>query len=79
MTEEQKQAENLEEAVENLSEEQDVSLETEEHEVVAAENQEQEAQSTENEEIFAAFQQENANLKQLLDDKSQQADLAKAQ
>jgi molecular chaperone GrpE len=35
--------------------------------------------STENEEIFAAFQQENANLKKLLDEKSQQADLAKAQ
>lgn len=33
----------------------------------------------ENEEIFAAFQQENASLKQLLDDKSQQANLAKAQ
>ncbi|MEM7590794.1 MAG: nucleotide exchange factor GrpE [Cyanobacteria bacterium P01_A01_bin.83] len=35
--------------------------------------------SDENEKIFAAFQQENANLKQLLDEKSQQADLAKAQ
>ncbi len=35
--------------------------------------------STENEEIFAAFQQENANLKKLLDEKSQQADVAKAQ
>ncbi|MGB5633595.1 MAG: nucleotide exchange factor GrpE [Waterburya sp.] len=35
--------------------------------------------SDENEEIFAAFQQENANLKQLLDEKSQQADLSKAQ
>ncbi|MEM8718648.1 MAG: nucleotide exchange factor GrpE [Cyanobacteria bacterium P01_G01_bin.39] len=35
--------------------------------------------SDENEEIFAAFQQENANLKQLLDEKSQQADLTKAQ
>ncbi len=35
--------------------------------------------SDENEEIFAVFQQENASLKQLLDDKSQQADLAKAQ
>ncbi len=35
--------------------------------------------SDENEEIFAAFQQENANLKQLLDEKSQQAELSKAQ
>ena len=35
--------------------------------------------SSENEEIFAAFQQENSNLKKLLDEKSQQADLAKAQ
>ena len=36
-------------------------------------------ESLDNEEIFAAFQQENANLKKLLDEKSQQADLAKAQ
>ena len=35
--------------------------------------------SSEQEEIFAAFQQENANLKQLLDEKSSQADLTKAQ
>ena len=35
--------------------------------------------SSEQEEIFAAFQQENANLKQLLDEKSNQADLTKAQ
>ena len=35
--------------------------------------------SHENDEIFTAFQQENANLKQLLDEKSQQEDLAKAQ
>ncbi len=35
--------------------------------------------SSEQEEIFAAFQQENANLKKLLDEKSNQADLAKAQ
>jgi molecular chaperone GrpE len=33
----------------------------------------------ENEEIFAAFQRENANLKQLLDEKSQQLDISKAQ
>ena len=35
--------------------------------------------SPEQEEIFAAFQQENANLKKLLDEKSNQADLTKAQ
>ena len=35
--------------------------------------------SSENEEIFAAFQQENSKLKQLLDEKSQQLDLTKAQ
>ena len=35
--------------------------------------------SPEQEEIFAAFQQENANLKKLLDEKSSQADLTKAQ
>ena len=35
--------------------------------------------SSENEEIFAAFQQENSNLKKLLDEKSQQADVVKAQ
>ena len=35
--------------------------------------------SSENEEIFAAFQQENSHLKQLLDEKTQQADLTKAQ
>ena len=35
--------------------------------------------SAEQEEIFAAFQQENANLKKLLDEKIAQADLTKAQ
>jgi len=35
--------------------------------------------SSEQEEIFAAFQQENSNLKQLLDEKSSQAELTKAQ
>ena len=35
--------------------------------------------SNENEEIFAAFQQENAHLKQLLDEKTQQLELSKAQ
>ena len=37
------------------------------------------ATSNENEEIFAAFQQENANLKKLLDEKTQQAELSRAQ
>ena len=37
------------------------------------------ATSAEQQEIFAAFQQENANLKKLLDEKSNQADLTKAQ
>ena len=35
--------------------------------------------SSENDEIFAAFQQENSNLKKLLDEKSQQVERAKAQ
>ena len=35
--------------------------------------------SSEQEEIFAAFQQENSNLKKLLDEKSSQAELTKAQ
>ena len=35
--------------------------------------------SEEQAEVFAAFQQENANLKNLLDEKSQQAELTKAQ
>jgi molecular chaperone GrpE len=84
MTEEQKQPEN---PVENPEVTVDTSLE--EHDSVSEPtveldedtdiNLETDSQTAENEEIFAAFQQENANLKQLLDDKSQQADLAKAQ
>jgi molecular chaperone GrpE len=35
--------------------------------------------TTENEEIFAAFQQENANLKKLLDEKTQQWEQSKSQ
>lgn len=35
--------------------------------------------SQEQEEIFAAFQQENANLKNMLDEKTQQSELTKAQ
>jgi len=84
MTEEQKQPENL---VDNPEVEMNTSLADQdsvpegevELEVPADTNPETDSQATEHEEIFAAFQQENANLKQLLDDKSQQADLAKAQ
>jgi molecular chaperone GrpE len=42
-------------------------------------SQDEELTSNENEEIFAAFQQENAHLKQLLDEKTQQSELSKAQ
>lgn len=42
-------------------------------------SQDEEVTSDENEEIFGAFQQENAHLKQLLDEKTQQAELSKAQ
>jgi molecular chaperone GrpE len=86
MTEEQKQPENLvdnpEVEVDNSLADQDSVPEAEvelELEVPTDTNLETDSQATEHEEIFAAFQQENANLKQLLDDKSQQADLAKAQ
>ena len=50
-----------------------------EQDLVTDTSTEDNAAPDENEEIFAAFQQENANLKQLLDEKSQQADLSKAQ
>jgi molecular chaperone GrpE len=84
MTEEQKQPENLVEnpeiTVENTLEEHDAVTDSAvEPEVATETNLETDSQISEQEEIFAAFQQENANLKQLLDDKSQQADLAKAQ
>lgn len=84
MTEEQKQPENLVEnpeiMVENSLEEHDAVTDIAlEPEVATETNLETDRQISEQEEIFAAFQQENANLKQLLDDKSQQADLAKAQ
>ncbi|MFM2312131.1 MAG: hypothetical protein RLZZ04_1407 [Cyanobacteriota bacterium] len=84
MTEEQKQPENLVEnpeiTVENTLEEHDAVTDVAvEPEVATETNLETDSQISEQEEIFAAFQQENANLKQLLDDKSQQADLAKAQ
>ncbi len=54
-------------------------LETEQATEIKTETEEDSQASEENEAIFAAFQQENANLKQLLDEKSQQADLSKAQ
>lgn len=86
MTEEQKQPENpVENPVENPEVAVDTSLENQsvaESAVKLDETTEinpEDQQTAENEEIFAAFQQENANLKQLLDEKSQQADLAKAQ
>jgi molecular chaperone GrpE len=84
MTEEQKQPENLVEnpdvVINNSLEEDDTAPESAvETEVATETNLETDSQTNEQEEIFAAFQQENANLKQLLDDKSQQADLAKAQ
>jgi len=81
MTEEQKQPENIAENIEVIPEE---SLENEDtvSEPLVEENTETletDTQTAENDEIFAAFQQENANLKNLLDEKSQQTDLAKAQ
>jgi molecular chaperone GrpE len=84
MTEEQKQPENLVEnpeiMVDNTLEEHDAVPDVAvEPEVATETNVETDSQISEQEKIFAAFQQENANLKQLLDDKSQQADLAKAQ
>jgi molecular chaperone GrpE len=84
MTEEQKQPENLVEnpeiMVDNTLEEHDAVPDVAvEPEVATETNLETDSQISEQEEIFATFQQENANLKQLLDDKSQQADLAKAQ
>lgn len=83
MTEEQKQPENpvenpevvVETSLENQDSVPESAVELDEDTEINSE----EHQDAENEEIFAAFQQENANLKQLLDEKSQQADLAKAQ
>ncbi|MEL6928942.1 MAG: nucleotide exchange factor GrpE [Cyanobacteria bacterium J06600_6] len=84
MTEEQKQSENpvanieTEVASEDSLENND-AVEPSVEEVATEIDSETDSQTAENDEIFAAFQQENANLKQLLDEKSQQADLAKAQ
>ena len=88
MTEEQKQPEIISEnpevvVVDNSAGNNDsVSesiLETEQATEIKTETEEDSQASEENEAIFAAFQQENANLKQLLDEKSQQAELSKAQ
>ena len=75
---ENQQPENLEDAVENSLKDNEAADAVEPNEA-AVENLEADSQASENDEIFAAFQQENANLKKLLDEKSQQADLAKAQ
>ena len=92
MTEEQKQPENLDNLVEgteikvedflensDVVSESSVEPESPVEEVVIETDSESDGQAAENNEVFAAFQQENANLKKLLDEKSQQADLVKAQ
>jgi len=83
MTEEQKQPENFDEnteiSSENSLENNDVDSESLVDETTIETDSEADGQTSENDEIFAAFQQENANLKKLLDEKSQQADLAKGQ
>ena len=50
-----------------------------ESDIEATEVQSDSNDREENEEIFAAFQQENANLKKRLDEQTQQAELTKAQ
>ncbi|MEM8672558.1 MAG: nucleotide exchange factor GrpE [Cyanobacteria bacterium P01_G01_bin.67] len=89
MTEEQKQPETISEnpeviVVDNSEDSEnsvlESTLDSEQEPANSLTTEELESEtSDENEEIFAAFQQENANLKQLLDEKSQQADLTKAQ
>ncbi|MEO1004977.1 MAG: nucleotide exchange factor GrpE, partial [Cyanobacteria bacterium J06638_38] len=89
MTEEQKQPETISEnpeviVVDNSEDSEnsvlESTLDSEQEPATSLTTEELESEtSDENEEIFAAFQQENANLKQLLDEKSQQADLTKAQ
>jgi len=88
MTEEQKQPEIISEnpeviAVEDLADNHDSAsestLESKQEPETISSTAEENQTSDENEEIFAAFQQENANLKQLLDEKSQQAEVSKAQ
>ncbi|MEM7758137.1 MAG: nucleotide exchange factor GrpE [Cyanobacteria bacterium P01_A01_bin.40] len=89
MTEEQKQPETISENPEVIVVDNSVdsensvlesTLDSEQEPATSVTTEEAESEtSDENEEIFAAFQQENANLKQLLDEKSQQSDLTKAQ
>ena len=70
---------NVEEAILDNSEA-ETKAETEiEAETEAEAEAEAEGFSQEQEEIFAAFQQENANLKKMLDEKTQQSELTKAQ
>lgn len=88
MTEDQKQPETISEnpevvVVDNTADTSESEAETTLDSAQSAEtepNAEDEGTtSDENEEIFAAFQQDNALLKQLLDEKTQQAELSKAQ
>lgn len=88
MTEDQKQPETISEnpeviVVDNTADTNEPELESNLDSVPMAETEskpeDEEMSSDENAEIFAAFQQENAHLKQLLDEKTQQAELAKAQ
>ena len=92
MTEEQKQPEIISEnpevsvvdnpvdnSADNYDSASESSLESGQESETSLSMEEDSQTSDENEEIFAAFQQENANLKQLLDEKSQQAELSKAQ
>ncbi|MGL5796167.1 MAG: nucleotide exchange factor GrpE [Waterburya sp.] len=95
MTEEQKQPEIIDENTEPISSDtpteikdstseltEEMSPESRPEAAEASEASSDEAEDTisqEQEEIFAAFQQENANLKKLLDEKTQQAEVTKAQ
>jgi molecular chaperone GrpE len=91
MSEEQKQPENVSDTPEvsanenledNLESDQESTVDSAasvETDVEIAENDEEASAPSEQEEIFAAFQQENANLKKLLDEKISQAELVKAQ
>lgn len=88
MTQEQKQPEiidpNSEESTsDNLAVENEATVEPIENnaEEAISDNPELETESfpQEQEEIFATFQQENANLKKMLDEKIQQSELTKAQ
>jgi molecular chaperone GrpE len=95
MTEEQKQPEIIDENTETTASDtpteindstseltEEMSPESPPDAAEATEAKSDEAEETisdEQAEIFATFQQENANLKKLLDEKTQQAELAKAQ